>query len=154
ASREDLDDLYRTPLFFKAVAVDGGDEVLAALRQGDHQRQIDALKHREAAAKKRAAANGDAAAGNGKPRAPAHDPSSKPGSTVDGDDQRSWLLWARDLVEARPDESPDAVAARQQPRMLASFSNGTPFLVERRIGQGRVLFISSGVHSSWNNLTR
>jgi hypothetical protein len=154
ASREDLDDLYRTPLFFKAVAVESGDEVLAALRQGDHQRQVDAQNRREQTAKKRAAANGDAALGDGRSRAIIDDTAKESAPSVNGDGQRGWLLWARDQQEANPDESPDAVAARQQPRILASFSNGTPFLVERRIGRGEVLFVSSGVHSSWNNLTR
>jgi hypothetical protein len=147
ASREDLDDLYRTPLFFKAVAVESSEEVLAALRQGDHQRQVDAQNRREAAAKKWAAANGNS-------RPPADDTGKEPTPPTNGNDKRDWLLWARDQAETNPDESPDAVAARQQPRILASFSNGTPFLVERRIGRGEVLFVSSGVHSSWNNLTR
>jgi hypothetical protein len=53
-----------------------------------------------------------------------------------------------------PDEAPDAIARRQEPRVLASFSNGTPFLVQRRIGRGEVFFVSTGVLSGWNNLTR
>src|SRR5262249_46302246 len=133
---------------------ESGVEVLAALRQGDHQRQVETQSRREAAAKKRAAATGDAATSSGNSRAPADDAAKEPAPPSNGDDQRGWLLWARDQAEINPDDSPDAVAARQQPRILASFSNGTPFLVERRIGRGEVLFVSSGVHSTWNNLTR
>jgi hypothetical protein len=154
ASREDLDDLYRTPLFFKAVAVESSEDVLAALRQGDRQRQVEAQNRREAAAKKRAVANDDATPANGSSRPAAEETRNEAAPPANGEDERGWLLWARDQEEVASDESPDAVAARQQPRILASFSNGTPFLVERRIGRGEVLFVSSGVHSSWNNLTR
>ncbi len=38
--------------------------------------------------------------------------------------------------------------------MLARYTDGgQPLLVERRIGAGRVLFVSSGLYSSWNTLT-
>jgi hypothetical protein len=153
ASREDLDDLYRTPLFFKAVAVESSDEVVAALRQGDHERQVEAQNRREAAAKKRAASSSDALS-NGNAHAAADETTKEPPTPEKGEDDRGWLLWAREQEESAADESPDAVAARQQPRILASFSNAAPFLVERKIGRGEVLFVSSGVHSSWNNLTR
>src|SRR5262249_28879621 len=55
ASREELDDLYRTPLFFKAVAVDASETVLDALRQADAERHRELQKRREAAEKARAA---------------------------------------------------------------------------------------------------
>ncbi|MGE5192554.1 MAG: BatA domain-containing protein, partial [Deltaproteobacteria bacterium] len=150
ASREELDDLYRTPLFFKAVAADGGGDVLGALDRADIERQVEAQKRREAArrrdAEKSAAASGDAAqrpADEGK--------ANEPGAS---DDQPEWLLWAREQVDSGSDDSPEKVAARQRPRVLASFSNGVPFLVERRIGRGEVLFVSSGVYTGWNNLMR
>ena len=66
-SREELDDLYRTPLFFKAVAVDGGETVLDALRQADAERQSELQKRRQAAERARAqdasqsSSSGDAA---------------------------------------------------------------------------------------------
>ena len=37
--------------------------------------------------------------------------------------------------------------------MLASFTNKVPFLLEREIGAGRVLFVTSGVYRDWNTLT-
>ena len=91
-------------------------------------------------------------------------PSSKPADATDQpaadspvnieDDEPGWLLWARGRAPSGPEETPEAIAGKQQPRVLASFSNGTPFLVERQIGNGEVLFVSSGVYLGWNNLTR
>ena len=46
------------------------------------------------------------------------------------------------------------LAKQSLPHVLASFSNGVPFLVERGIGHGRVLLVSSGVASSWNNMPK
>jgi hypothetical protein len=46
--------------------------------------------------------------------------------------------------------------AKLQSRVLARFtsSRGPPFLVERRIGDGRVLLVTSGLLSSWNTLPK
>ncbi len=154
ASREELDDLYRTPLFFKAVAVDSRPDVLERLGQADAERLIESRNRRAEAEKKQEGANSSASA-NGDPRQPDQDANPQESPLRDkGDDGHDWLLWARDRSESGPDQSPAAIAARQQPRILASFSNGTPFLVDRQIGRGEVLFISSGVYSGWNNLTR
>jgi hypothetical protein len=151
-SREELDDLYRTPLFFKAVAVDGGETVLDALRQADAERQSELQKRRQAAERARAqdasqsSSSGDAAPDESKP--------VREGSAAAAETEPGWLLWARGRALALPDETPEAVAGRQQPRVLAAFSNGAPFLVEREVGSGEILFVSSGVHLGWNNLTR
>jgi hypothetical protein len=57
-----------------------------------------------------------------------------------------WLLWKNST--AMPPRDAPAVA----PRVLASFTNGAPFLVERKIGDGEVLFMTSSIYSSWNTL--
>lgn len=38
------------------------------------------------------------------------------------------------------------------PRVLSRFDNGHPFLVERRIGAGRTVLVTSGLTSDWNTL--
>jgi hypothetical protein len=48
----------------------------------------------------------------------------------------------------------DRLELAPPPRALAGFAGGLPFIVERRIGSGRTVFIASGVYSDWNNLTR
>ena len=68
--------------------------------------------------------------------------------------QPQWLLWARSLEG--PDgqsPSPQELAERSKPRVLGTYTNGVPFLVERPIGRGRVLFLSTGVFRDWNTLT-
>lgn len=118
SSREELAELYRTPMFFKAVVPDVSESVLAALDQHDRD-QIESS--RQSAAEE----------------AP-----------------HEWLAWRPELAGTGTPESPAAIAVAQRPRVLAAFSNQVPFLVERRIGAGHVLLISSGLHSSWNNLAR
>jgi len=42
---------------------------------------------------------------------------------------------------------------RFRPRTLGRFSDGRPFMIERGVGQGQVLFVSSGVGPEWNTLS-
>src|SRR5258708_3815556 len=53
ASREDLDDLYRTPLFFKAVVVDIRKDVLETLLRADIERYEEIARRRAARQKPR-----------------------------------------------------------------------------------------------------
>ena len=139
ASREDLDDLYRTPLFFKAVAVDADKGVASSeLLQADVERETTARRHDADLANK---PNGAAGAADSK-------------GPLESDLRPHWLLWGRDRLGLEPEETPETLARRQQPQILAKYSNGLPFLVERRVGRGDVLFVSTGVLSGWNNLTR
>jgi hypothetical protein len=41
----------------------------------------------------------------------------------------------------------------QPPRVLARFDSRVPFMIERRIGRGQVLFVASGVWRDWNTLS-
>jgi hypothetical protein len=144
ASADELDDLYRTPLFFKAVAVDGSAEVMEKLREADAQRALEQQRRREEVRRAREE--------NAKPQAPAEQ--LAPGQASQSDAEPSWLSWGRDRAGSDLEESPEAIASAEQPRVLASFSNGTPFLVDRQIGRGEVLFVSTGLFTGWNNLTR
>jgi hypothetical protein len=45
------------------------------------------------------------------------------------------------------------LAEKSRPRVLGSFANQVPFLVERDIGRGRALFLSTGIFRDWNILT-
>jgi hypothetical protein len=48
----------------------------------------------------------------------------------------------------------ESLAARTRFRVLAEFDNGLPFLVERSIGRGRVLLVTSGALPEWNTLAK
>lgn len=64
-----------------------------------------------------------------------------------------WVRWPL-AVDEQESAAPERIAARQQPVVLASYDNGTPLLVQRRIGRGEALFMSSGVLPEWNTLSR
>jgi hypothetical protein len=71
-----------------------------------------------------------------------------------GGSKPQWLLWSASL-EDRGEQSLTAaeLAEESRPRVLGSFTNQVPFLVEREIGRGRVLFVSTGIFRDWNILT-
>ncbi len=64
----------------------------------------------------------------------------------------NWLLFAsrRDANDA--ERSPAELAERSKPKVALRYDNHIPFLVEREIGRGRVLFFTTGFLSSWNDL--
>lgn len=149
SSRQELEDLYRLPLFFRAVSADAGNQVLEELLAGDRQR-IDEGRTFVAQAEERRNRLADKQArgllDEAEQRELAEDERRL------GELQPSWLLWR--VPRSDGELSADDLARRWQPRVLASFTNQLPFLIERRLGAGDVLFDSSGLQSSWNNLIR
>jgi aerotolerance regulator-like protein/VWA domain-containing protein len=126
AADEELTDLYRQPIFFKAIAADMRPATLDAL----------AAKEAERIARRRLPP--DAASSGSAAPTPA---------------AASWLLWAAPRTTSDDDLSPEELAERTRPRVLAGFTNRWPFLVERSIGRGQVLLMTSGLQSDWNTLT-
>ena len=64
----------------------------------------------------------------------------------------NWLLVDSGRDRAQSELSPADLAARSKPQVVLRYDNQVPFLVERSIGRGRVLFFTSGFLSSWNDL--
>lgn len=58
----------------------------------------------------------------------------------------------RDGSSLTPDPRP--LTPDSPPRVLATYGNGLPFLIERTIGSGRVLLLTTGVSSNWNTLAQ
>lgn len=132
--------LFQATPFFKAVQVDLSPGTMqawraAALAQAEEHLQF--LRRWEA----------------WQPRPTAPD-------SVEAADERRWRqlepqwwawrsplpLWNRELTAAQWVDA-------EQPRVLATFQGGqTPWVVERRLGAGRVTFWTSGVTSDWNLL--
>lgn len=150
SSRDELNDLYRTPLFFKAAAADVTDATLKTLEEADTQRiteerlfltEADARLAQRSEKQARGALSGEEQ------------------TQAAADDQRrsevqpTWLLWKTGRPDQGADATAEELAKSWRPRVLASFTNKLPFLVERQLGRGQILFVASGVHSSWNNLT-
>lgn len=151
ASREELFELYRTPFFFKAVVLDASANIVSQLLRseteriaGQRQRLTEINARQVELAEKRSQDT----------------LSSDEQRQWDADEQErrelapAWLLFGSEGVELLRDATPEQLAQRQQPHVLASFTNQAPFLVERKMGRGEVLFISTGLHSPWNNLTK
>jgi hypothetical protein len=68
--------------------------------------------------------------------------------------QPRWLLWSRSDEGVEPSaRSAQELAELGRPRVRGLFSNQVPFLVERQVGRGRVLLVSTGVFRHWNTLT-
>jgi hypothetical protein len=57
-------------------------------------------------------------------------------------------------VPAKRERQLRSLAAQTRFRVLASFDNGLPYLLERPMGRGRVLFVASSVSPEWNTLPK
>jgi hypothetical protein len=125
-SRVDLNDLYTAPYFFKAVGLELREDVLSTM--------IEKEAARIAAA-----------------RAPRSDDEKK---TAPAPEATSWLTWVPPRIDRDWQLTPQEIALRTRPHTLAVFSNREPFLVQRHIGRGDVIFATSSVQSDWNTLPK
>ena len=146
-STEALADLYRMPTFFKAVSVNASSTVVDELVDLEARRIEDARRELAEIADRRTKYEELQRQGN-------VDDQTADQHTVDEERLRelspSWLTWTDTDHRRQLDElSPQVLAWR--PRVLARYrGNQSPFLVERQIGAGHVLFFSSGLYSNWN----
>jgi len=158
---DELRDLYAEPFFFKAVQVDLSAEAIGALHKAEmkrldekHRSMADATERRQQYSK--LDAGGELT-------------EEEQTELRDAEQQLqqmrpNWLLWndhsaPTDDVDLPEDPSEreralSQLAAKAHPRVLARFDDSarTPYLVERQIGRGTVLFVSSGLLSDWNTL--
>jgi len=159
----ELRDLYAEPFFFKAVQVDMSTEAIQTLHQTEMGR-IDERFRFLAEADQRSRQYAKLEAGG--------ELTEEEETGLREDEQRlqqmrpHWLLWNGESIDAEEVELPEdpgererrlsELAARTHPRVLARFDNPerSPYLVERRIGRGTVLFVSSGLLSDWNTLPK
>jgi hypothetical protein len=142
-SSQGQQDLYGSALFFKAVVADVGAKTVETVIETERKRR---------AAEQSAVLESDARLEQWQAKETAGTLTEADRAARGREIERrnevkpNWLLWkpmagvAADPPDARP------------PRALASFTNGTPFLVERKVGGGEVLFMASSVYSSWNTL--
>lgn len=146
---DEMIELYSEPLFFKAVHVDVSEPVIAELREKARARWEQPLASEGAGTPPSAS----------KTQSATLEHSAARDVTPEGAD---WLLWsgANPADDAEGNASDphqraaqvQRLAERETPVVLARFDGGAPLLVERRIGQGRVLFVSTGLYSAWNTM--
>ena len=148
SSREELVDLYRTPLFFKAVRVRSPEEFSAELLEA-RRSQIAEERAFVVAARKRALQweqlQQQGLLGETEQAQQAADLRRL------RELNPRWWLWRDPAASAEQTRPVEDVARDSLPAVLASWEqNQLPFLVERRIGRGRVVFVATGVHTGWN----
>jgi hypothetical protein len=152
ASREELEDLYHRPFFFKAVATDLSEPILKELQQSEEKRiaaDREFLAESDQRLKAWAEQEAKGALGPAEQQQRAQDEAHR------NEIAPHWLLWNSGTRAYRPEESPARQAEQTVPRVLAAFSKDRlPFIIERTIGRGQVLFVASGLYSEWNDLTK
>lgn len=66
----------------------------------------------------------------------------------------SWLAFDGHRESAAAELSPSDLAERPRPNVVMRYDNGVPFLVERNIGLGHIVMMTTGFLSDWNDLPR
>jgi hypothetical protein len=144
SSRRELEDLYGLPLFFKAVEAIVTDEAKETM-----------IRTRTEQLKRRQEPLGDLdgrLAGQEGDNSPQVRQTVREDLPLPGDPLRpNWLLLEVDanFDESRPAEE---IAEDERFQVLARYTGGQPFMVERRLGRGKVLLVTSGVSTRWNTL--
>lgn len=152
-SEEELSDLYQVPLFFKAAVVDASAATIETFAKAETKRLTEEREFLTGSAQRQAAWAKLEAQG-------ALDGTAQQQKQQD-DARRAellprWLLWSSPLTDAVTQKPIPQLVEAALPRVLGQFTDPQklPFLVERRIGNGQVLFFASGVFSDWNDLTK
>ncbi len=151
---EQLRDLYGAVYFFKAAAAQFNDEI----KQQAVDASLEELRGREAAVseieRELARLAGSDGAGNLS--------AAERRRQQELEQQRAkiipnWLRWTEGMIDESSSLPVEQRAELSRPVVVARFTNGLPFMVERRIGRGKVLLIASGVFSggdsAWNTLS-
>lgn len=150
--RQNLQDLYREPYFFKAVELDTDKSVDELLISKETER-INANRE--------FLVESDARTAKWKELERQGNLSKEDEAERLSDQERrqeispQWLVWQNIDDLKRIDETgPAELASESTMRVLGRYTNNNkPFLAERRIGAGRVFVVTTGLYSSWNSLT-
>jgi len=65
-----------------------------------------------------------------------------------------WLEWSNPLAPGAAMSSVDDLVNATQPRVLGQYDNKHPFVIERQIGKGRVILLTSGLWPAWNTMAQ
>lgn len=149
--RAELEALYRLPYFFKAVSAKVDESVLQALRAAESKR----IEEERSAWEETERRQKQWAAREAKGKLTETDRRER----EENEERRSalnpsWLLWKNPSLENAAARKPAELAERSLPRVLAAFDNQVPFLIQRSIGQGQIVFVSTGVFPGWNTLAK
>jgi hypothetical protein len=174
---DELKELYEEAVFFKVIGVDSATETVQALQAATRKRLEEELNFRFEVSQRREEFAAKQAAGQ---ISAAELEQQKNDELKLAEIQPNWLTWAAaqgasssiSVLAAgnRPDEpiaadpedrakQIDRLLIDQAPRVLAELteigkadSGHVPLLVAQQKGRGEVLFVSSGLLSTWNTL--
>lgn len=138
-SREELQDLYAQPWFFKTAVAELNDAALA---------KAEAALTAKIAGEREELARLDAELTKLPPDAPQRTELE----TRRGRLAPHWLRWEPPSRGQEAALAPEEAAKRMRPQTLAAFGNGTPYMVARRYGNGRTVLAASGFSLGWNTL--
>jgi hypothetical protein len=125
ATDEELFDLYAAPAFLVVAQAEFDAATVDKLTATDAAR---ITKHREDRA---AAAKGTV------PPTPT---------------EKLRLPWIEPPADRDHERSPEELAKRSVPQVIGRYVGGLPFLIERRIARGTVVFCSTALQTSWSTL--
>lgn len=173
AGENELRDLYAEPFFFKAVSTDVSAEASTAMKQAARERIAAELELRSEIQNRRETLGAKQTSGE---LTAAEQEQLRTDDAQLAELDPHWLTWAaadRGDVDAKvtsssqtklTSEEEEAARAQQVeillqqqlPRVLAKFDDRaqTPYLIARNHGKGEVLFVATGLLSSWNTLPK
>ncbi|MEK6237950.1 MAG: BatA domain-containing protein [Planctomycetales bacterium] len=152
AEPEFLKDFYEQPFFFKAVAAELTDEVKQTVFDVERDRIVEKRKFIAETREKISELENKEAQQGVLPEEDAEELNRLRREL--GERLPDWVLWARGREADRETIKPEELADQSRPRLLAAFNNKTPYLVERKIGRGSVMWVGSGVYGGWNTLMK
>lgn len=148
-STEALEDLYRSVIFFQAAEVNDQPDVIERLLARETARLAAEQEFlREEEVRARHEAQGQLSPSEAALRPADHQKLQEIRPT--------WLLWAERQPPPLP--TPQDQAQFETPRVRARYTGGKPYLVERNLGRGRIVFVSSGAYTGrdwtgWNTMS-
>ncbi len=145
---EETADILGSPQFFRAVVADvqAGRKAISKVERERIQEQRKWLDEYEANDKRwaeldrtgRLSGNEAARRNSDRIKAAAMSP--------------NWLAWSNPLARDAAELSVEDLVKTTLPQVLGRYDNGHPFVVQRQIGKGRVVMLTSGLWPSWNTL--
>ena len=154
---EELASWYRLTMFFKAVTPDFSPDKADEFLVRETQRLAEEREFLAEAAKRKAEWESRQKQGTFGPEDEAEQAGIEARLRAMAP---QWLLWQHERVNDRLSKSVEALAQESLPEVLARFDvrseanndASLPFLIQRRVGGGKVLLFTSGTYSSWNTL--
>jgi len=145
---EETDSILGAPQFFKAVVADvaAAREAISRAERKRIEQQRKSLAEHEANEKRWAQMErtGKLSAQDSKQRDIAR--------LAVAARSPNWLAWRNPLARDTAELPIDDLVNATQPQVLGRYDNGHPFVLQREIGKGRVVMLTSGLWPSWNTL--